>query len=461
MSENTIGNDYNPLPKKEFLSYGVIGFGHSITITTVNMFIAWFYTDFVGLPAAFAGAIFLFGRIIDALTDPMMGAIVDRTKSKIGKCLPWFFRMGLPLGIATVLNFTVPDTSMAGKMAYCAVMYTLTYSFINTAVAVPLASLISRMTRNPGSLKSLSGLLPMVNMAGSLLGAIVQIPLITAFGFNMRAFIYVYSIYSGIGVICMLLGAKNVKERVVTIKMEKVEKVQEKRNLKKELGLLVTNKYWLLMVFSIVMFFTSQGLGANMIYLYAHVMGDANLNGIFGMANLLPMIIGIPIFITIAKRIRNRRLVIAVSTFIAALLFFLHSIDPVPVARNLIIVTIRSFALVPFITLMYAMLVETIEYGEWKHGVRTEGLAFSAVSFAQKIGQAATQAIGLFIMSIAGFDGTLAVQTPSALRGVTHAVTTMGAVTFFILFILVLVNNLDKKMPEVLENLKTRRAANL
>lgn len=115
------------LSVKEKIGYGMGDAASHIIFDNVMLYMMFFYTDIFGIPAGFVGTMFLVARALDAISDPCMGLLADRTRSRWGKFRPWVLFGALPFGIVCVLAYSTPDLSMNGKMIYAAITYTLTY----------------------------------------------------------------------------------------------------------------------------------------------------------------------------------------------------------------------------------------------------------------------------------------------------------------------------------------------
>ena len=113
------------LSVKEKIGYGMGDAASHIIFDNVMLYMMFFYTDIFGIPAGFVGTMFLLARALDAISDPCMGLIADRTRSRWGKFRPWILFGAIPFGLVCVLAYTTPDLSLNGKMIYAAVTYTL------------------------------------------------------------------------------------------------------------------------------------------------------------------------------------------------------------------------------------------------------------------------------------------------------------------------------------------------
>ena len=131
----------------ERFSYGCGDLGCNIIYSAMSAFLLFYYTDYVHISAGIVGPIMLVSRIFDGVTDLIMGVIVDRTKSKMGKCRPWILRMAIPFAIAGILLFSVPSgLGQTAKIAYIFITYNLVSSVIYTAINVPYATLNALIT---------------------------------------------------------------------------------------------------------------------------------------------------------------------------------------------------------------------------------------------------------------------------------------------------------------------------
>lgn len=138
---------YGKLSLREKVGYGMGDAGSCMIWSVLALYLTWFYTDVYGLDPAIVGTLFLVIRVIDAFSDPVMGAICDRTQSRWGKFRPWILWMAIPFGLGAVLMFSTPDLSMNGKIIYAWVTY-LVMSLIYTAINIPYCSVAGVITLN-------------------------------------------------------------------------------------------------------------------------------------------------------------------------------------------------------------------------------------------------------------------------------------------------------------------------
>lgn len=144
-----MSNEKTKISFWERFSYGCGDLGCNIIYSAMSSFLLFYYTDYVHVNAATIGTIMLLSRIFDGVTDLIMGMIVDRTKSRFGKCRPWILRMAIPFALAGILLFSVPSgLGNTSKLIYIFITYNLVSSVVYTAINVPYATLNSLITQN-------------------------------------------------------------------------------------------------------------------------------------------------------------------------------------------------------------------------------------------------------------------------------------------------------------------------
>ncbi len=145
-----------------------------------------FYTDIFGIPAGFVGTMFLLARALDAISDPCMGLLADRTRSRWGKFRPWILFGAIPFGLVCVLAYSSPDLSHNGKLIYAAVTYTL-LTLLYTVVNIPYCALGGVITDNPTQRISLQSSALRAGDGGGMLSTVLMMPLVNFIGGEDKA----------------------------------------------------------------------------------------------------------------------------------------------------------------------------------------------------------------------------------------------------------------------------------
>lgn len=383
----------------ERFSYGCGDLGCNIIYSAMSAFLLFYYTDYVHVDAVTIGTIMLLSRVFDGVTDLIMGVIVDRTKSRFGKCRPWILRMAIPFALAGVLLFSVPSgLGETSKLVYIFITYNLVSSVVYTAINVPYATLNSLITQNQYERSVLSIFRMILATVGTLLITNLTLPLVQFFGDNMSAWTKTFALFGVLAVIVFIITFTGTKERVEPAQETKHEKVP----FFKGIGLLFRNKYWIMITVTLVLIFINYSLnGGAAVYYAKNVLHDENMVGTMNLvANLVQ--IGVMFFTAfIIKKIGKRNMLI-VGAIIYGIGFALFGFVGTNMVGVIAACVLKGIGNAGISSCMFAIVSDTIEYGEWKTGYRTEGLINSASSFGFKVGNGLGSAILGWVIGMAG-----------------------------------------------------------
>ncbi len=292
-NKNTKGGNlpWLPLQKQksafwERFSYGCGDLGCNIIYSAMSAFLLFYYTDYVHVSAATIGTIMLLSRVFDGVTDLIMGVIVDRTKSRFGKCRPWILRMAIPFALAGILLFSVPSgLGETSKLVYIFITYNLVSSVVYTAINVPYATLNALITQNQYERSVLSIFRMILATTGTLLITNLTLPLVQFFGDNLSAWTKTFAVFGILAVIVFMITFTGTKERVAPAKETKQEKVP----FLKGIGLLFKNKYWIMITVTLVFIFINYSLnGGAAVYYAKNILHNENMVGTMNLvANLV------------------------------------------------------------------------------------------------------------------------------------------------------------------------------
>ncbi|MBO5474261.1 MAG: MFS transporter [Lachnospiraceae bacterium] len=441
----------------ERFSYGCGDFGCNIIYTAMSAFLMFYYTDYAGVSALAVGTIMMVSRIFDGISDIIMGVIVDRTKSRFGKARPWLLRMCIPFAVSGVLLFSVPTSWAATpKLVYVFITYNLVSTVIYTAINVPYSALNALMTQDPYERSVLSIFRNLLATAGTLIINMCTLPLVEYFGDNASAWTKTFCVLGLLAVIAFLINFFGTKERVKPAASEegKVEDVPFATGIKA----LFRNKYWIMMTGMLALFFLMYSVnGGATVYYAKDILGDRNLvstiNGIFNVVQICSMF-----FIAMLVKKFGKRNVFSIGLVLNMIgILLLHFSGG---AMVLIVVSsvIRGVGNACGGATMWAMVSDTIDYGEWKTGVRTEGLVNSACSFGYKIGNGIGSALLGLILEIGGYVGEAVAQTESALLSVEICFIWIPVAVYVIGLVIMKFYHLDSEFAGILEDLKNRAA---
>ncbi len=383
----------------ERFSYGCGDLGCNIIYSAMSSFLLFYYTDYVHVSAGVIGTIMLLSRVFDGITDLIMGIIVDRTKSRFGKCRPWILRMAIPFALAGILLFTVPSgLGNTAKLAYIFITYNLVSSVIYTAINVPYATLNSLITQDQYERSVLSIFRMILATTGTLIITNLTLPLVEFFGNNLSAWTKTFAVFGILAVIVFMITFMGTKERVVPAKDTKQEKVPFVKGIR----LLFQNKYWMMITITLVFIFINYSLnGGAAVYYAKNILHNSDMVGTMNLvANLVQ--IGVMFFTAfIIKKIGKRNMLI-VGAVIYGLGFAMFGFVGTNMTGIIIACVLKGVGNAGISSCMFAIVSDTIEYGEWKTGYRTEGLINSASSFGFKVGNGLGSAILGWVIGAAG-----------------------------------------------------------
>ena len=448
---------------REKACYGVGAMADALIWSSVSAFGTYYYTNSAGLAAGAVGTMFLVSRIFDGFSDVLMGLIIDKTHSKHGKARPWLLWMSIPYALAAILLFSVPQSfSPIAKLVWAYITYNLVSTVTYTAIIQPYATLGTLITDNQRDRTHLSIARMGVAMVGAVLLNFIVLPLVNGFGGDPSAWTKTFAILGVVAVALFMIVFKNTKERLGVGASQEADSSGTEDKKKKDaiptakaLRGLVTNKYWInRILFGLLVTISTSTTGVN-VYYATYWLENEGIIGLLAIANVIPMVLSLILVTQISSKIGPRNTV-QIGLGIMVLGLVLQLIAPKNLPLVLVGYAIRGFGTGLGTTLLMVMLGDTIDYGEWKNGFRTEGLIFSASNIGTKIGSGLGAALLGWCLAWGGFNAEAAVQSSSAMNAILVVFTVVPLVAAVLAFVLNLLYDLDKKMPQILSDLKQR-----
>lgn len=439
---------------KERLAYGCGDFSSNIMYSAMAAFLMFYYTDYVGVRAAVVGIIMLFSRLFDGVSDLIMGVIIDRTKSPFGKARIWILRLVIPYAIGTVLLFAVPVTwSETAKYVYIFFSYNLAFTVLFTGINLPYATLTALMTQDQYERSVLSIFRMILATCGTLFIKTCTLPVVRFFGDDARAWTYTFVVFGALEIITFMITFLFTRERVNVSEDDKKLEVPILLGFKA----LVKNKYWFMATLNLILIFIAQGInGSSEVYYTKEVLGNSGLVGTFSVALQATQIVCMFFIARFVKKYGKRNVLMAG----AAIMIVGYGIMGIGAESLPVLIAgcmLRGVGNAGISACMFAMVTDTIEYGEWKTGIRTEGLINSAASFGQKIGNGLSNVVMGAILAIGGYVGTAAVQSASAITAIKVSYIYVPIVLTAVQIIVLMFYQLDKEYDSILEDIKKRR----
>ena len=443
----------------ERFSYGCGDFGCNIIYTAMSAFLMLYYTDYAGVSSLAVGTIMMVSRVFDGVSDIVMGVIVDRTKSKYGKARPWLLRMCIPFAVSGVLLFSVPVSwAQTPKLVYVFITYNLVSSVIYTAINVPYSALNALMTQDPYERSVLSIFRNLLATAGTLTINTCTLPLVEYFGDNPSAWTKTFCVLGLLAVIAFLINFFGTKERV------KAAGTQADGTADVPFGTgiraLFQNKYWMMMTGMLALFFLMYSVnGGATVYFAKDILGDRDLvstiNGIFNIVQIAGMF-----FIAMLVKKYGKRNVFAIGLVLDMVGMMVLNFSGGSMGLIVVSSIIRGIGNSCGGATMWAMVSDTIDYGEWKTGVRTEGLVNSACSFGYKIGNGIGSALLGLSLELGGYVGEVAVQSASAIASIRVCFVWIPMAVYAAGLIIMKFYHLDQEFDGIISDL-TKRAGKI
>ena len=431
----------------EKLAYGAGDFGCNLIYANVAAFLTFFYTDVVGMSGAIIGSIIFFSRIFDGVSDIIMGTVVDKTESKLGKTRPWIFISAIPLGVGLIFLFTVPNFGNAGNSIYLFIVYNIVTTVFYTMYSVPHNTLVAIMTQDQYERSTLNISRMILGTAGALFVNVTTLNLVSVFGNGATGWRNTNIIYAVLSIVIIIVSAMFTKERV-----KPNRKIRKKHSIKEKLKFLIQNKYWDMTLVLGVVVYGIMAMSAANVYYVKYILKDASLMSSLMIYYFASSILGMIAMAPIVKKIGKRNTV-----FIG---FIVYLIGTMVILINTEMTSyvfagtfIKGVGLAPLVGSLPSFVADTIEYGEWKTGIRAEGLVYSSSSFGQKFGSGIAAAALGWLLTLSGYVGGAVNQTGSAINTIKVLFTYVPLTLYGIAVIVLLFYKLDKEYVRILEDL--------
>lgn len=453
-------DEFIRVPVSEKLAYCFGDPALTLMYTMTTTLLIYFYTNVVGISAGSVGMIMLVSRVFDGFSDVLMGTIIDRTHSKYGKSRIWILRLAVPYALAAIILFTMPGMGPKGKIVYAFVTYNIMNTVVYTAISQPFHALGSLMSRDRRERDVICNIRMVLSITASMVITAFTLPLINKTAdiihHEQGAWILVTAVYAVISVFVLLNTYATCTERVQT-----AQKSKEDIPFWMALKATVTNPYFLIAL-GLMLFYTVYQIiiGTDLTYYCQYVLNDVDLVMPLSASEKIATIIGIALLPKLLPKFGKRNLICAGCILgVAGQLIFLMNVTSVPL--GVVTCIMRGFGIAPFYGVQYSLPSDAIEYGQWKTGLRIEGLMFSSMSMGQKAGSGFTSAIMGAILSMAAFDGlkaTAAEQTAEAIAVIKGFYLYVPIAIWMIMFLIALCYKLDKKYDQMMRDLIARES---
>ena len=451
-----------PLSFKEKFAYGLGDTASNFFFQTFNIFLIYYYTDVFGLAAGAVGTMFIFTRIFDAITDPLMGMVADRTRTRWGKYRPYLLWIAVPYGVLGFLMFMNPELSASGKLVYAYLTYSA-MMLAYTAINIPYSALMGVMSPSTVERTSLSTFRFVCAFGGGLLVAMLVTPLknLLGGGSEVRGFQWTMAIFAVISISMFLFTFLHTRERVQA-------SGDERSNLRQDLGFLFHNRAWLVLFFVAIFTLTNVAVRNGVtVYFFKYFVGDDgqriflffDQTALFMTSGMLAMILGVASTPFFTRRWGKRELMIVLSALNALSMLAFYFVPRDQIALMYVINIVGTFIVGPTPAIVWAMYADAADYGDWKFNRRTTALVFSAAQFGQKMGLALGGSVAGWCLAYFGYVANVE-QTARSLSGIRILFTAAPAAFALLSVAMMAFYPLKESMVKQIElDLAARKAA--
>lgn len=456
MKKQNTEEEYKGSTFKEKLSYGIGDAAGGMLIALPGSYLTVYCTDSLALGAAFVGTMMVICRILDGISDIIMGMIIEKTNTKWGKARPWFVVSIVPLIISFIALFNTPRSwESTNQIIYIYVMYilgTVVFYTINNIGYHAMLPRFSLTAQDRGAVSSVRAFMCIIFITAINVVIPILIPILGGEA-SQRTWTTIVFGVGFIALICYSITAFVIKEKIPCKDIEKTNQDRESHtsNSRQALKFLVKDKHFYILIFvSTVWFITMNVMGIH--YYYARdVLGNGAITGMLSMACNLPALLAMPVIPTLFRKYGQKKVIVvglvisAVAS--AAILFVSHNLTIV-----IILLAIRGITTAPQMAGVATMASDLTEYTESKIGIRTEGLATSAYSVGVKLGTGLGGAFVAWELAIGGYNYMLDVQTKSTQNVIIFVFAALPAICYVLGAVMINFWNINKRSDHQEEN---------
>lgn len=440
---------------------------NAILATYLNVF----YTDVLKLGGLWGGLFLMIfpivSKVIDAITNVIMGQIIDRTRTRQGKARPWLLVAGPIVAISAVLLFLVPNAGTAVQVIWIIFSFNLYYSIGYTIYYMSHSMMVPLSTRNS---KQRDGLAMLTNMAmaiipGMFVALLFPMMIIPRLGVDQGKWICMISIFSVIALPCVMLEYFFTKERV-TEESSGLEK-EEKISLKAQMKACFSDRYWLIMMGAMILIQLCNNLqNTSLVYYCNWVLGtynDGTTQTFVSAIGNAPLGFGILLMWPLVKKFDKRR-VMLVGLALAAVASFTFMFKPTDMGWVLTMLAVRAFGALPLTYITMAMLADALDHVEWQAGFRADGFSMSVYTIIFTVCAGLAQGIFNFGLNATGYvppaaDGTWVAQNAAVQNYFVWGYQGIYAVVMIVLIVLFWFYDVEKHLPQIQKDIVARHRA--
>lgn len=447
------------MKKSKILGYGAGSLGKDFVNIVISSYLLIYYTNVLGISAAAGGTIMMVTKIWDAINDPMMGILADKTRTRWGRFRPYLLFVPIPLAVCSVLTFTPVDFTMTGKIIWAAVTYTLT-SMLFTSYDVPILGMVPSLSSDSNERNALVTSSRFFTTVAMLLGSTLAYPMIQWFGGGSQT----ENLAKGYPKFLAAAGVVSVIFAWIAFASTKevVDQKSESLSVKKLLGALKDNKAMYMLqganLFLSMGMMVSSSVGT---YYVMYVVGKTELVSVYMFATASAMTV-ITLFVPpLLKRMSKQTFITGCIVIVAVVNILLFITGGWNIPGLLILSFISSGCAFAPAVVLTTMISDVADYTEYEKGYRADGVLFSINSFVVKLATAVNSGVIGWLLTYCGYDAALTVQSPVTVSGINLVRYLYPIAALVICLIFVKIYPLtDREMKEVRQKINERGVSN-
>lgn len=440
------------LPLREKISYGIGDFGFNLYWANISAFLLIFYTDVMGLAAGAVGTMMLVTKLVDAVTDPLMGAMADRTRTRWGRFRPYLLYAALPLAFAGVLTWTVPDLDSGGRLLWAYATFTL-MMLAYTVLAMPYSALSGVMTADSQQRTTLISFRFIAAFAGTTLVNWLTLDLVRWLGRGdeQLGWQLTMALYGVVAVATFVAVFANTRERIEP-------PPQQRSTMRQDVLDLLGNKPWLvLFVLALVIMVTIVMRSGSLVYYLKYYVERPELTGLFLGCYSVALAIGAALTPLLTRLVDKRLLMMGLMAGVGVISCAIYFVPKEQIWVMFALNTLVGLLLGPKSPLAFSMYADCADYTEWKTGRRATAMTFAAAAFSQKMGGALASAVIAWMLAAMGYIANQAQSDASRLGIVLLLTVIPGVVALLAVWVMRAYPLNDAALAQIEAELQARR----
>ena len=440
------------LPLREKVGYGIGDFGFNLYWANISAFLLIFYTDVMGLAAGAVGTMMLVTRLVDAVTDPLMGALADRTRTRRGRFRPYLLYGALPLALSGVLTWTVPALDGDGKLLWAYATFTF-MMLAYTVLAMPYSALSGVMTSDSQQRTTLISFRFIAAFAGTTLVNWLTLDLVRWLGRgdDQLGWQLTMAVYGIVAIATFVTVFATTRERIEPPS-------QQRSAVRQDLLDLLGNKPWLvLFVLALVIMVTIVMRSGSLVYYLKYYVDRPELTGLFLGSYSVALAIGAALTPVLTRLMDKRRLMMVLMAGVGVISCAMYLVPREQIWVMFALNTLVGLLLGPKSPLAFSMYADCADYTEWKTGRRATAMTFAAAAFSQKLGGAVAAATIAWMLAGMGYVANQAQSDASRLGIVLLLTVIPGVVALLAVWVMRAYPLDDAALARVQQDLQARR----